>query len=34
MNQETIIQLTGRIDSNNAPEWEQKIMGQLAPGIV
>ena len=34
MNQETIIQLTGRIDSNNAPKWEQKIMGQLAPGIV
>ena len=30
MKQETIIKLTGRIDSNNAREWEQKIMGQIA----
>ena len=33
MNQETMIKLTGRIDSNNAPEWELKIMGQLTPGM-
>ena len=34
MKQETIIKLTGRIDSNNAREWEQKIMGLLAPETI
>ena len=27
----TTIQLTGRIDTNNAAAWEKQIMEQLAP---
>ena len=34
MKEKTIIKLTGRIDSNNAQEWEKKIMEQLSAGTV